>query len=68
MLKKFFFKYFIDNNLLGVFYALIFVLGLIGFVLVVIWPILLIMFGTPSPGGGSGEICDPRFFASINPC
>jgi len=66
--KSFFFKYFIDNKLLGIVYALLFLVGLIFFALAIVWPILLIMFGTPSPGGGSGEICDPGFFATVNPC
>ena len=67
-MKNFLIKYFIDNNLLGYFLALLTVLGLIVFALLILWPVLLIMFGTPSPGGGGGEACDPGFFSSINPC
>jgi hypothetical protein len=66
--KKFLFKYFIDNNFLGYVLALLTVLGLIVFGLLILWPVLLMIFGTPSPGGGGGEVCDPGFFSSINPC
>jgi hypothetical protein len=58
---------FLRSRLFGWLFTGVFLAGLLALVLIALSPFLLVIFGTPAPGGG-GENCDPSIYATVNAC